>query len=257
MMPRNPSHIPGARLNRPEPSLPPPFRLLPLVLAVVVLASLPWLTAWYGAGEAAPSARELWASSLASAVAIAFGVWVIVLLRRERRTAARHLADLEALTLTDPLTGLGNRRALERELVRSMLRSRRFAHPLALLYMDVDDLKVVNDRFGHAAGDDTLRTVGVAIRASSRDGADSGYRVGGDEFVLIVVADREGAERLARRVVDTFQSGAAHPTGLSLGVVEWDGTMNAAELLNEADRLMYRNKHMARTAARERGAANR
>ncbi|MFM8559725.1 MAG: hypothetical protein ACKOC6_09035, partial [bacterium] len=76
-------------MNRPEPSLPPPFRLLPLVLAVVVLASLPWLTAWYGAGAAAPSAREVWASSLAAAVAIAFGGWVCVLLRRERRSAAR------------------------------------------------------------------------------------------------------------------------------------------------------------------------
>ena len=100
---------------------------------------------------------------IASVFAVGFGVWVIVLLRRERRIAHQHLDDLEELTLTDPLTGLGNRRGLERDLAKAMLRSRRLDHPLALLYMDVDDLKVVNDRFGHAAGDETLRVVGNVI----------------------------------------------------------------------------------------------
>ena len=56
--------------------------------------------------------------------------------------------------------------------VRTMLRSRRLDHPLSLLYMDVDDLKQVNDRFGHAAGDETLRAVGHAVRHCSRDGTD-------------------------------------------------------------------------------------
>jgi len=200
----------------------------------------------------------MWSSSVASAIAIAFGVWVIVLLRRERDTTSRHLTDLEALTLADPLTGLGNRRALERELARTMLRSRRLDHPLALLYMDVDDLKHVNDRFGHASGDDTLRAVGHAVRQCSRDGTDSGYRVGGDEFVLIVLAGRPGAEILARRIDESFQARSPHESRLALGVVEWDGALTAGELLNEADRQMYKNKHMSRvvgTQARESGEA--
>jgi len=167
-------------------------------------------------------------------------------LRRERALHQQHLADLEALTLADPLTCLGNRRALERELARSMLRSRRLGHPLALLYMDVDDLKHVNDRFGHAAGDDTLRAVGHAVRQCSREGADSGYRVGGDEFVLIVIASQRGAELLASRLDESFQARSPHESRLSLGVVEWDGALSASELLNEADRHMYRNKHVAR-----------
>src|SRR5262249_8193272 len=178
----------------------------------------------------------------------AFGVWVIVLLRRERATNARHLADLEVLTLADPLTGLGNRRALERELARTMLRSRRLDHPLALLYLDVDDLKQVNDRFGHAAGDDTLRAVGHTRRPCSRAGAGSGYRVGGDEFVLIVLADRAGAERVAQRLDESFHGRSPHHSRLSSGAVEWDGSMSASELLNEADRRMYRNKHIGRSA---------
>lgn len=236
-------------MSRIEPPPPrPPFRLLPLSLAVLALASLPWLTARYESGEWSRSSRETWASSVASAIAIAFGVWIIVLLRRERDTASRHLADLEALTLTDPLTGLGNRRALERELARTMLRSRRLDHALVLLYMDVDDLKQVNDRFGHAAGDDTLRAVSHAVRHCSRDGTDSGYRVGGDEFVLIVLAERAGAEILAHRIAETFREKSPHDSRVSLGVVEWDGAMTSGELLNEADRQMYRSKHMNRLA---------
>jgi diguanylate cyclase (GGDEF)-like protein len=245
-------------MSRLDPPQRPPLSLLPLLLAVLGLALLPWLTNLYDSGAVASSRRETVASSMASAIAIAFGVWLIVLLRRERDTAGRHLADLEALTLADPLTGLGNRRALERELARTMLRSRRLDHPLALLYMDVDDLKLVNDRFGHAAGDDTLRAVGHAVRICSRDGTDSGYRVGGDEFVLIVLAGRPGAEILARRIDESFQARSPHESRLSLGVVEWDGAATAGELLNEADRLMYRNKHMLKasaTSTRESGDA--
>ena len=238
-------------MTRPTPPSPqPPFRLLPLLTAVVALALLPWASAWLESGALARSPREVWSSSVASVIAIAFGLWVLVLLRRERATTARHLADLEALTLTDPLTGLGNRRALERELARTMLRSRRLDHPLSLLYLDVDDLKRVNDRFGHAAGDETLRALGQAIRGGSREGTDSGYRVGGDEFVLIVLAGRGGAEILGGRVHESFQARSPHESRLSLGVVEWDGALSAGELLNEADRQMYRNKHMERASDR-------
>lgn len=251
------SEIKPQRMSRAEKPPSPPFRLLPLSLAVLALALLPWLTARYQHGDWSRSPREMWSSSVASAIAITFGAWIIVLLRRERETAARHMADLEALTLTDPLTGLGNRRALERELGRTMLRSRRLDHELTLLYMDVDDLKQVNDRFGHAGGDVTLRAVAHAIRQCSRDGTDSGYRVGGDEFVLIVLAQKAGAEVLAERIADVFHARAPHGSRISLGAVEWDGAMTAGELLNEADRQMYLSKHARRPElkAREAGGA--
>ncbi len=234
-------------MSRPEQPRPP-FQLAPLLLAVLLLALLPWLSTWYESGQWSSSPRETWSSSLASTIAIAFGVWVIVLLRRERAANLQHLADLEALTLADPLTGLGNRRALELELVRSMLRSRRLDHPLSLLYLDVDNLKQVNDRFGHAAGDATLRAVGHGVRQCSREGTDSGFRVGGDEFVLIVLAGQRGAELLASRIDESFQARSPHESRLAQGVVEWDGAMSASELINEADRHMYRNKHVTRGA---------
>jgi diguanylate cyclase (GGDEF)-like protein len=119
--------------------------------------------------------------------------------------------------------------------------------------MDVDDLKIVNDRFGHAAGDETLRVVGNVARSCSREGTDSGYRVGGDEFVLVLLAGRAGAEVLARRIQQGFHGRSPFESHLSTGVVEWDGAMSAGELINEADRRMYQNKHIGR-AAELRGA---
>ena len=224
----------------------------PLLVGAAVLASLPWLTALYQEGTLAQTPRELWSSTAASLVAIGFAAWVIVLLRRERETARQHLADLEALTLTDPLTGLGNRRALERELARAMLRSRRLDPPLSLLFLDVDDLKQVNDRFGHAGGDETLRVVANVTRACSREGTDSGYRVGGDEFVLIVLTDFAGAEVLAGRIRQGFATRSPYESTESVGGMACDGAMSAGELLNAADRLMYRSKHMHRAPSPSR-----
>ena len=224
-----------------------PLRTAPLLLGAVLLAAMPWLATLFESGTFARTSSEMWTSVVASAIAIGFGVWVIVLLRRERRSAREHLADLEEMTLTDPLTGLGNRRGLERELAHAMLRSRRLDHPLSLLFIDVNDLKVVNDRFGHAGGDETLRAVGNVVRSCSREGTDNGFRVGGDEFVLIVLAGRAGAEVLARRIQHGFTARSPFDSSLSLGVVEWDGAQSAGELINEADRRMYQNKHIGRT----------
>lgn len=222
------------------------LRTLPLLVGALVLALLPWLGSLWESGTLARTPREMWASTVISAIAIGFAVWVLVLLRRERALHRRHLEDLEALTLTDPLTGLGNRRALERDLARAMLRSRRIGHALSLLYMDVNDLKSVNDRFGHAEGDATLRMLGAVARSCSREGTDSGYRVGGDEFVLIVLAERDGAEVLANRIHEGFQTRSPHGSRLSLGVVEWDGVVTAGELISHADRRMYAHKHTIR-----------
>lgn len=235
-------------MSRIESPSPPRAGTGPLLVGALLLASLPWLSALYTDGSLAGSPRELLTSIAASLIAVAFAAWVMILLRRERETARRHLADLEALTLTDALTGLGNRRALERDLAKSMLRSRRLDHPLSLLFLDVDDLKVVNDRFGHSAGDETLRVMASVTRACSREGTDSGYRVGGDEFVVIALADFAGAEVLAGRIRQGFTARSPYESTLSAGVIEWDGAMSAGELLSEADRLMYRSKHHHRPA---------
>ena len=83
-------------MSRIEPPQRPPLLPLSLMLAAIVLALLPWLARLYASGGLSGTPRETWSSVVASGVAIAFGVWVIVLLRRERRLNERHLEDLEA-----------------------------------------------------------------------------------------------------------------------------------------------------------------
>jgi diguanylate cyclase (GGDEF)-like protein len=112
-----------------------------------------------------------------------------------------------------------------------------------LLYLDVDGLKRINDRFGHAVGDETLRTLAAVLRSSSRLGTDSAYRVGGDEFVMVLEADTKGAEAISERVVAAFEERSPRRSKVSTGVVTWDGDTRVQQLIDEADSRMYRHKH--------------
>ena len=213
--------------------------LLPAVL-LTVLVALPWLLRLIGHHlVVTPMLREL----VDSAVTLLLGFWVLNLIHREQRVARQHLVELERLSLTDPLTGLGNRRALERDLELTLSRSRRQGTPLALLYLDVDGLKRLNDRYGHGIGDETLRCLGAVLRSSSRLGSDAAYRVGGDEFVMALEADRAGAEAIAGRIALAFPERSPRSSSVSMGVVVWDGQATVAELLDQADTRMYRQKH--------------
>ena len=94
-------------------------------------------------------------------------------------------ADLQDQALTDPLTGLGNRRALARDFESESARAVRTGRPLTVVVIDVDGLKALNDSRGHAAGDEALRKVGVALSSVTRR-SDRAYRYGGDEFALLL-----------------------------------------------------------------------
>lgn len=207
---------------------------------LTLLVSLPWLLGlllrnWK---PDTPYLPEL----LASAIILLLGAWIFHLIVREQRVGRRHLRQLEELTLTDPLTGLGNRRAFERDLDLRLRHASRVGESVALLYMDVDGLKALNDDYGHAAGDETLRILGSVIRSCSRLGSDTAYRVGGDEFVMVMSAEKTGAERLAARVSTAFTDRSPKSSRLSHGVVVWDGKTSAGKLLDLADDRMYRHK---------------
>ncbi|HEY3216374.1 MAG TPA: GGDEF domain-containing protein [Candidatus Eisenbacteria bacterium] len=209
---------------------------------ILLLALLPWLSDWIESGDWPHTARAFTAEALGTAGTLVLGAWTLAMIRREQRTTLRHPAELERLTLTDPLTGLANRRALERDLPVALSRSDRLGEPLSLLYMDIDRFKQLNDRYGQRAGDETLRTLGAVLRCSSRIGTDTAYRVGGDELVMTLIADRKGGERLGERVVQEFQRRSPRRSTLSLGVMEWDRRSTAADLLDRADNRMYQNK---------------
>lgn len=227
-----------------EPGRTQPRHSLPILPGAFLLlvAVIPWFSEWLETGRWPRTPRELTSEILGSGIILVLGWWILSLIRREQRVDLRYLKELESLTLTDPLTGLGNRRALSRDLPLALKRAERQGQPLALLYMDVDQLKHLNDRFGHAIGDETLRALGAVLRSTSRVGTDVAYRVGGDEFVMTLVTEAKGAELLAERVKGEFQARSPKESQLSLGVVAWDGRMSAGQLIDEADSRMYESR---------------
>jgi two-component system cell cycle response regulator len=95
--------------------------------------------------------------------------------------------ELNRLSITDALTGLFNQRYFYTRLKEEVMRAKRQKHPLALILLDLDNFKAYNDTYGHLAGDDILRKVGQLINESIREGVDTGYRIGGDEFAIILI----------------------------------------------------------------------
>lgn len=165
------------------------------------------------------------------------------------RTAHRRLA---ALATTDPLTELPNHRALVEAIDTEMERSRRYGHTCALLFVDIDFFKELNDTHGHTAGDRVLREIGAIMDAALRT-IDTVGRWGGEEFVAVLPeidaeAARATGERLRQSVaVHSFgERDQAHLT-VSVGVAAYprDGS-SRTELLDAADRAMYAAKRMGR-----------
>jgi diguanylate cyclase (GGDEF)-like protein len=155
--------------------------------------------------------------------------------------------ELESQANTDPLTGLGNLRALQRQLAILLDVRKRYQHPFAVLLMDIDGLKRINDSHGHAAGDRVLMQVGMSLRRSIRS-VDTAARVGGDEFcVLLPEQDLKSAAKLAARLATAIEEEVAAPgepsVTVSIGVAASPEHGDDAEaLIDTADRAMYRAK---------------
>ncbi|MGF1641803.1 MAG: GGDEF domain-containing protein [Rhodospirillales bacterium] len=172
----------------------------------------------------------------------------------ERRIAAlRHrIAQLERLAMTDELTGLLNRRGFENALDRTLALARRYDEPGLLIYVDLDGFKLVNDTYGHAAGDAVLRRVAGLLTDNLRR-TDFVGRLGGDEFAMLLprTSAEGGANRLLalRRLLDPVAllwNGATITVGASVGVETFGGdeTGDGTRLLARADASMYRSKHL-------------
>jgi diguanylate cyclase (GGDEF)-like protein len=171
---------------------------------------------------------------------------------------AEYVTDLCAVALrlellrhdasTDPLTGLLNRRSYEVALADAISRTRRYGWPFALVMIDLDHFKAVNDRHGHAAGDEALRSIGHEIRAVLRQG-DVAARLGGDEFALLVANVKSPADvaPLVDRLRQTFARAMPAPgLGFSVGVACYPQDAPDAEgLAALADARMYAGKSIA------------
>ena len=164
-------------------------------------------------------------------------------LERERANMVEKLAQL---SVTDELTDLANRRDLTRKLDEEVKRSTRTGRPLALLMMDLDHFKEVNDRHGHQTGDDVLVCCAAVLRLGLRE-TDFLARYGGEEFcALLPETDlREArivAERL-RRAVEALPESA--PT-ISIGLAHWEPDVSPEEVIGRSDKALYRAKETGR-----------
>jgi diguanylate cyclase (GGDEF)-like protein len=148
----------------------------------------------------------------------------------------------------DDLTGILNFRAFHEEMTREVQRMRRTNRPLSVAYIDLDDFKETNDRFGHAAGDEFLRSFAHCAMQTIRT-LDSMARLGGDEFaILMPETDREGAAAAVARFRDHMSAMGSTPIGFSMGVVTCDPPepVSADAILQRADTLMYTAKRLGK-----------
>ncbi len=235
-------------LAQPD-ALPERWQVGLLAPAVAAALSCFWLGVyggWLGGLAGVLLALALLCDSAQSRVAAALLLSLMVALGQahgalhRRLLAARRRLHRDALT--DPATGLYNRRALERALPRLRAAAARNQQPLLLTLWDLDGLKMINDTWGHAAGDAVLASFTTALRESAR-AADSLFRVGGDEFVGLHAGLSDGA-LLVARVRQRFPM-------VSAGWAEDDGAA-LLDLKEAADRKLYADKAQRRGTRRSK-----
>ncbi len=178
---------------------------------------------------------------------LVFGSLAIMVRRGRRRLNAARAQELERLAemaSSDPLTGLRNHRAFQEDLSRELQRVSRSGVPLALVLVDLDDLKTVNDTLGHQAGDERIRALADTLRVTIR-GTDFAYRIGGDEFAVILPDARAwGALELTQRLRNALPGFTA-----TAGIAEAETLRSRDDLFREADMALLGAKRLHQHAA--------
>lgn len=153
--------------------------------------------------------------------------------------------EFEQLSVTDPLTGLLNRRYMVQRLAEEVKRSNRHGYPMAFVMLDVDHFKSYNDTFGHPAGDEALKIVASVIRETLRD-ADVAVRFGGEEFAILLpqTTDSEAANIANRVRQNVAATEFPHRTvTISVGVASCSSEVCAQmDMISAADQALYRAK---------------
>ncbi len=177
------------------------------------------------------------------------------LIRKPVLVESEDLRRLQINAATDDLTGLYNRRLFGENFSRELNRAKRYSSHLSLVLLDLHRFKEVNDRYGHMTGDKVLKAAASNLLKSIRS-SDSAFRIGGDEFALLLPeADSEQARILARRVRTNFEATVQPlalevPVSLDFGIATFpDGGQTEEALLQEADTRLYQLKEAVRTGA--------
>jgi diguanylate cyclase (GGDEF)-like protein len=209
-------------------------------ILIAVFSAATWLVADLATGRRySHPAIPYWNMT----VRLVFFLIVLVILSRLKTAFERE----KALSSVDPLTGATNSRVF-RELSNSEIdRSRRYGRPFTAAYVDLDDFKEINDRFGHGAGDDLLRSVTEILRANLRS-TDIVARLGGDEFAVLFPetgAEPAGAalEKIRTLIADSTRK-KGWPVTLSIGAVTFLSPPESVDsMIRQVDELMYSAKH--------------
>jgi diguanylate cyclase (GGDEF)-like protein len=234
---------PGVQLAYASPKRPPPPEArygttLPLATGVGIRAYVPDSVVSHRKNAAYVRVAE---AGLLALVAL---MLLTLVLARPLLRAFRWTEQQASEARIDSLTGLANRRAVEEILAAEIARAQRFAHDLAVVLLDLDHFKEINDSFGHAAGDVMLRAVGRLLTSLARQG-DTVARWGGEEFVVVLPeTGLAGAQRFAerlRRTIEAHAVGDMH-TSASCGVATMLPEDSVEELLGAADRALYQAK---------------
>lgn len=206
-----------------------------LVMGVEAVRIWAW-GAWVDTADPA-SAVPMWVTAWTGYLIASMGFGFVCL----RLLTLGESAVLDKRARQDSLTAVASRAALMDELKRVLDRGQRYGRPCSLIAVDMDDLKGVNDRYGHAAGDACLRQLADVVRTTVRE-PDLVGRLGGDEFVVVCAETRRaGAYRLAERI-RALMDGASFCSTLSFGVAEYTRGDTPTSLLKRADDALYAAK---------------
>ena len=180
----------------------------------------------------------------------AFAVGISYVLSRSMSSEIAARSELERLMLTDPLTGVGNRRLLDQRIDEEIVRAQRYKRSITAVFFDVDHFKAINDQYGHKFGDMVLKRIADSLSGSLRQ-SDFVGRYGGEEFVVLMV---ETAIDQAWTLVERMRQGIENlsmpelPQGVtvSAGLAQWRPEESAEALLQRSDQALYRAKAQGR-----------
>jgi diguanylate cyclase (GGDEF)-like protein len=197
---------------------------------ILVIKNAPWWTA----------SHAMWVVALLLLVILVMSVWLAVIRRQAR---------LRVMTVTDPLTGLHNRRGFFLLAEHQWQLALRKKSSFLLLYIDIDRFKEINDTFGHKEGDKALQDFAAALKECFRT-TDILARIGGDEFALTTDVPPDSPKMLEERLANalrqiTKSAGRPYQISLSIGILRCDdslGALSIEDLLARADALMYEQK---------------
>ena len=215
-----------------------PQRMAMLANLALLAVELPLLALWIDPALAARGAATLFGTSLFAAIQL--------------RLITDEQAELSERVVTDPLTGLLNRHALAPTLDRAIERAGRDDTSAALLLIDLDRFKTINDEHGHEVGDDVLREVGALLAREARPG-DAAFRLGGDEFLVVLHgADEAESVRVAeetRRAIRAADLLAGRTVTASVGHAVLGAADERRAWMRRADSALYRAKAGGRDRA--------